>query len=203
MASTPKKTTTTTKTVNNKTGITKSSTTTKSGGSTTTTKTTTIGKPASVSTAKKTVATPAKAAGEMLAARWITGPNDDGWTMCGPVAIANHLLAATGVEASNADVERLYKAAGAIGDSGAPLEFFLAAAAGTGLAGCRLASYGRVCLPDAGVLLLAIGGVDDLHAAARTRDGRVVLWGDDVELETLGALVLDAWSLTWHGKEIR
>ena len=199
MASTPSKTVTT-KTINHKTGVTKSSTTHTSGGSSTVTNTTTIGKAAKVSSSKKTASAPAKAAGELLAARWITGPNDGGWTMCGPVAIANHLLAVTGVEASNGDIERLYRAAGGIGDSGAPLEFFLAAAAGTGLAGCRLACYGRVLVPDAGVLLLAIGGVDDLHAAARTRDGRVVLWGDDVELETLDALVLDAWSLTWHGE---
>lgn len=203
MASVPTHTTTI-KTVNNRTGVTTSSTTKVSGGSTTVTRTTTIGKPKSVSSAHKTGTTtkaPAKAAGAVLQdTRWITGPNDTGWTMCGPVAVANHLLAVTGVEASNRDIERLYKAAGAIGDSGAPLEFFLAAATSTGLAGCRLAAYtpaGRVT--DAGVLLLAVNGVTDLHAAAVTPTGDAVLWGTAVPLAVLDARVEDAWSLTWHG----
>ena len=96
MASAPHKTTVT-RTINNRTGVTRSTTVTRSGGSTTTTRTTTIGKPKrAASSGKKAASAPAKAAGEVLeATRWITGPNDGGWTMCGPVAVANHLLAVT------------------------------------------------------------------------------------------------------------
>jgi len=198
MASAPSRTTTV-KTVNNKTGITTSTSTVRSGNSVSVTKTTTIGAPKTVSPASSSVSSPSKASGTALAERWITGPNDSGWTMCGPVAVANHLLDATGVEASNADIERLYRAAGAIGDSGAPVEFFLAAACTTGLAGCRLASYRRTLAEDEpGVLLLAIGGLPDLHAAARTRDGEVVLWGAGVRLAEWDAFIIGAWSLTWQ-----
>ncbi len=208
MASTPAKTTTAAKTT---TTAKKASTPAKA---TTTTKASTTSSSASKSTSTTTAkkaTTPAKAPGAVLEdTRWITGPNDGAWTMCGPVAVANHLLAVTGMEASNADIERLYRAAGAIGDSGAPLEFFLAAAMTTELAGCRLASYEpteRIMLADsmllgadAGVLLLTVAGVPDLHAAALTPDGRVVLWGDEVPLVEADVIAEDAWSLTWHGK---
>ena len=137
MASAPSKTTIV-KTVNNNTGITKSTTTVVSGGSSTVTKATTIGKPKTTS-ASTSVSTPATAAGAVLAdVRWIVGPNDTGWTMCGPVAVANHLLSATGIEASNAEMECLYRTAGGIGDTGAPLEFFLAAAHGGIIPLCRV-----------------------------------------------------------------
>src|SRR5450755_4375650 len=142
MASAPTKTTVV-KTVNNITGVTTAKRTVVSGGSSSTTTTKTIG--TKVSAPKKAAAkakatkAPAKAAGTVLEAGtpWIIGPNESGWTMCGPVAVANHLLAVTGVEASNGDIERLYRTAGGIGDTGAPLEFCLAAAHVSGLAGCR------------------------------------------------------------------
>ena len=199
MASSPKSVTSTTKTVNNKTGVTKSVSVVRSGGSTTTTRTTTIGTPKKVSSSSST-STPSKAAGTILADRWITGPNDTGWTMCVPVAIANHLLAVTGVEASDGAIERLYRRAGAIGDSGAPLVSFLSAARSTGLAGCRLAHYEPATVSDAGLLLLAIPGLPDLHTAA-VADGSAIMWGAEVPLAELNATVLDAWSLTWHGED--
>ena len=200
MASAPHRTTVT-RTINNRTGITRAVTTTRSGGSTTVTRTTTIGKAKrAASSGKKSASTPAKAPGTAVASPWITGPNDGGWTMCGPVAVANHLLAVTGTEASNAAIERLYKAAGGIGDSGAPLDVILAAAASTGLAGCRLAAYQETeRIADAGVLLLAVSGVTDLHAAALTRDGHAVLWGAESPLADLDARIVSAWSMTWHG----
>ena len=203
MASSPKSVTTTTKTVNNRTGVTKSVSTVRSGGSTTTTRTTTIGTPKKVaSSGKKTTSTPSKAAGTVLADRWITGPNTDGWVMCGAVAVANHLLAVTGVQASNAAIERLYRAAGGLGDSGAPMEFLFAAAASTGLAGCRLASWSPAMRPsDASVALMLLPDIPDAHAAAITRDGCAVMWGGEVPLASLDALVLDAWTLTWHGED--
>ena len=201
MASAPSKTTTV-KTVNNITGVTKSVSTVKSGGSTTVTKTTTIGKP-KPTTSAASVSTPATAPGTVLAnVRWIVGPNDTGWTMCGPVAVANHLLSATGIEASNAEMECLYRTAGGIGDTGAPMEFFLAAAKHPGLAGCRLAAYQRAeRAEDAGVVLLSVPGLTGAHAAAMVPGGRVVLWGAEVELAGLDAHVLDAWTLNWHDTE--
>ena len=201
MASAPHKTTIT-RTVNNRTGVTRSTTVTRSGGSTTVTRTTTIGKPKKAgASGKKSASSPAKAAGLVLAdTQWITGPNDTGWTMCGPVAVANHLLAVTGTEAPNAAIERLYRAAGGIGDSGVPVDFVLAAAASTGLAGCRLASYEETeRIADAGVLLLAVNGVTDLHAAAVTPAGHAVLWGAEFSLADLDARIVAAWSLNWHG----
>jgi len=199
MTSAPSKTTTV-KTVNNNTGITKSVSTVKTGNSVTVTKTTTIGKPKTTSSSSS-VSTPATAAGAVLEdTQWITGPNDGGWTMCGPVALANHLLAVTGVEASNTDMERLYRIAGGIGDTGAPLEFLLAAAKVSGLAGCHLATYQHAERPgDAGVLLLGLSGLPGAHACAVVPGGRVVMWGAEEDLGGLGATVMDAWSLTWHG----
>ena len=136
------------------------------------------------------------------ATRWITGPNDGGWTMCGPVAVANHLLAVTGTEASNAAIERLYRAAGGSGDSGVPVDLILAAAATSGLAGCRLAAWEETeRITDAGVLLLAVNGVTDLHAAAVTPAGLAVLWGAECPLADLDARIVSAWSLTWHGED--
>lgn len=197
MASAPSKTTTV-KTVNNKTGVTKSTSTTTSGGSTTVTKTTTIGAPKTTSSSSS-VSTPSKAAAAVLGERWIAGPNDAGWVMCGPVAVANDLLATLGVEASNAAIERLYRDAGGIGDSGVPVPSVLAAATCTGLAGYRLADW-RVAHPsDADVLLLTIPGADGLHAAA-VRDGQLITWGDEIPLVSLGVTIHNAWSLTWHGE---
>jgi hypothetical protein len=203
MASAPSKTTTV-KTVNNITGVTTARKTVVSGGSSTSTTTKTIGTkvsaPKKAATAKKATTTPAKAAGTVLAGtRWIVGPNESGWTMCGPVAVANHLLAVTGVEASNADMEALYRTAGGIGDTGAPLEFCLAAAHVSGLAGCRLHTWQRAERPeDAGVLLLDIDGLTGAHAAAVVPGGKGILWGAEVDLTDLAAHVIDAWTLNWH-----
>lgn len=199
MTSAPSKTLTV-KTINNKTGITTSVRTVSSGGSVAVTKTTTIGIAKTVS---KPTSTAATASGTALGEKWVTGPNTDGWTMCGPVAIANHLLAVTGIEATNRDIERLYRRAGAIGDSGAPMELFFDAAISDGLAGCRLKDY-RTCpfYEHASVALLHIDGMPGQHAAAIASDGTFVLWGDEVEPYLLHGHVLDAWSLTWHGEEI-
>lgn len=198
MASAPSKTTTV-KTVNNKTGVTTSSSTTVSGNKTTVTKTTTIGTPKTTTAAKKTATAPATLAGTLLGSEWIAGPNDTGWTMCAPVAAANTLLAATGTEASNAAIERLYRASGGIGKHAAPLASVLTAASSEGLAGCRLKSCRRAGLDDADILLLAIG--DQLHAAAFA-GMTVITWGGEVPLAELDATIIDAWSLTWHGQEV-
>jgi hypothetical protein len=192
-----KSTTTTAKTVNNRTGVTTSVSTTKTGNQTTVTRTTTIGKPATT-TSSSSVSSPATAAGLVLGAKWLTGPNDTR-DLCAPVALANALLAATGTEAGNGAIERLYAASGAWGDSGVPVPFLLAQAAATGLAGCRLARV-RAAMPDDADLALMDLGEAGVHAAAVT-GGRAVMWGSEVPLGETGAVILGAWSLRWHGME--
>lgn len=197
MTATPSKTTTV-KTVNNKTGVTKSTSTTTSGGSTTVTKTTTIGTPKTTSSSSS-VSTPSKLARSALGSRWLVGPNDTR-PMCAPVAVANALMGALGVESANAAIERLYKAAGGIGDSGVPLGAALAAARRCGLSGCRLKTFRRAALEDADVLLLQLAGEPDLHASAFA-GLTVITWGAEVPLLELDARIIDAWSLTWHGED--
>ena len=150
-------------------------------------------------------------AGPPRAGEWITGPNDV-YPLCGPVAVANSLLAATGVVASNGDIERLYRAAGGHGDSGADMEDLIAAVAAEGLAGYRLAStckltndsYIRTARPGEVwpglVLLLSLDDVPVWHAAATAPDGAVISWGETTTISELSARVEDAWSLTWHGE---
>jgi hypothetical protein len=192
-----KSTTTTTKTVNNNTGVTKSVSVTKTGNQTTVTRTTTIGKPKTTSSSSS-VSSPATAAGLVLGEKWITGPNDTR-DLCAPVALANALLAATGTEAGNGAIERLYAASGAWGDSGVPVPLLLAEAAATGLAGCRLASWRPVLAPLADLAVMDLGEAG-VHAAAVV-GGRAVMWGAEVPLGETGAVILGAWSLTWHGED--
>jgi hypothetical protein len=160
--------------------------------------------PAKKAVAKKKAAPVKKKAafaGPPRDGEWITGANDV-YPLCGPVAVANSLLAATGVVASNGDIERLYRAAGGHGDSGADMEDLLAAAMAEGLAGYRLAGYrhaGTNLWPGL-VLLLSIDGVPVWHAAATAADGRVISWGETTTISELSASVEDAWSLTWHGE---
>lgn len=199
MTSTPS-TTTTAKTVNNKTGITTSTSTTKSGASTTTTQTTTIGKAATVSTPTTATTAASTLSHATLGSKWIAGPNDSGWNLCAPVAVANALLGATGVEASSAQIEVLYRRAGGIGDSGVPLVSALTAARTCGLAGERLKGFRRAGLDDADILLLAFDG--SIHSAAFA-GMTVITWGAEIPLEEFDGTIIDAFSLRWHGQEIR
>src|ERR1039457_1263884 len=164
--------------------------------------------PAKKAVAKKKAAPVKKKAafaGPPRGGEWITGPNDV-YPLCGPVAVANSLLAATGVVASNGDIERLYRAAGGHGDSGADMEDLMASAAAEGVAGCRVAGYQKVIVPGTSViapglvLLLSIDDVPVWHAAATAPDGRVISWGETTTISELSASVEDAWSLTWHGE---
>ena len=201
MTSTPS-TTNTTKTVNNKTGITTSTSTVKSGKSTTTTKTTTIGKPATTSSSSS-VSTASTLPGAVLGSKWIAGPNDDGWTMCAPVAAANALLGATGVAATNGQIERLYKHAGGIGQSGVPLHAVLVAARLYGLAGTRLAGFRRCGLDDADIVLLRMDEEHlGLHSAAFA-GMNLISWGGEIPLEDFDGRIIDCWALTWHGQRER
>lgn len=198
MTSTPS-TTSTVKTVNNKTGVTTSTSTTKSGASTTTTKTTTIGKAAASTSSAKSVSTPSTLAAECLGSQWICGPNDSR-QLCAPVAVANALLGATGIEAPNWAIERLYAAAGGIGDTGVPIASALNAARTGAFAGCLLKSWRQAGLDDADILLLQLP--EGLHSAAFA-GMNVISWGAEIPLEDLNGRILGAWSLTWHGTETR
>lgn len=210
MASAPKKVTRTTVSTPVKGGGTKTvtHTVTKQGNNTTTSTKTTVTGPKKASKPKKAVTKkaaakakkPAKLARPPLGGTWITGPNES-YPLCGAVAVANSLLAAAGVEASSAAVERLYRAAGGRGDSGTPVPELLAAAGSGGLAGCRLAAWDWADPDEADLLLLTLAGTADLHAAA-VSGGDVITWGDAVPLDSLGAIVEAAWSLTWHGTEV-
>jgi hypothetical protein len=198
MSSTPSKTTSVS-TVNNKTGVTTKTSTTVSGNKTTVSKVTTIGAAKSVAkTSASTAAKPATLPGAVLGSKWIAGPNESR-QLCVPVAVANALLGATGTEASNAAIERLYRAAGGMGATGVPVPSALAAACSEGLAGCRLKSFRKAALDDADLLLLAFG--EGYHAAAFA-GMTVITWGDEIPLEDLDATIIDAWSLTWHGQEV-
>jgi hypothetical protein len=104
---------------------------------------------------------------------------------------------------TNAAIEALYRAAGGIGRHSPPLAAVLSAAADSGLAGCRLAGYRAAASPDdADLLLLALAGEEQLHAAA-CLDGLVITWGAEIPLSDLDATIEAAWSLTWHGQEER
>lgn len=198
MASKPGRTTTV-RTVNNKTGVTTASTTRVSGGKTTVTRTTTIGAAKKVAhPARKAAAKPATLPGAALGSEWITGPNESR-QLCAPVAVANALLGALGTEATDGQIERLYAAAGGIGDTGVPVPSALAAARSDGLAGCRLKAFRWAALDDADVLLLAFPG--GFHAAAFA-GMTVISWGGEIELDALDARIIGAWSLTWHGQEV-
>ncbi len=218
MASKPKKTVTTTVTRPTAGGGTKTVRVSKTtqGGNTTISRTTTITRPKKAATKTgapgskpapkpkgKSPTPPAKYAAPALGGTWIAGPNDGGrWQLCGPVALANHLLAATGTRAGNRDIERLYAAAGGHGDSGAQIEALLAAAECEGLAGHRLAAYARVAADEAAdglLLLLSLGWTPDWHAAPAV-GGALITWGEAVPAGALPVQIEDAWSLTWHGE---
>lgn len=208
MTASPKSITRTTTVTNNNTGVTRSTSITKTGNKTTITKTTTIGKAKSVNSGGKSVTPkgggrvtqPAKATGAVLGERWLVGPNDTR-DLCGPVALANALLAATGVEATNAAIERLYARAGGIGDSGVPIPSLLHEMAATGLAGCRLASWSPLPTTEgAGLVLMELGHGLGVHAAALA-GASAVMWGAEIALDDLAVTLTGAWSLTWHGQE--
>jgi hypothetical protein len=177
---------------------------------TTVTKTTTVTKGKKVTTVKKKTA-PAKASSSssksttkasklarVPAGEWVCGPNEQ-WPLCAPVAVANSLLACTGIRASHGELERLYKAAGGHRGTGAPLAALLAAVAARGLGGCGLTwepLYGDyTAMPGAVVLLDLDAG---LHSAAISSDGLAVLWGEPSDVTTLTGTADQAFSLTWR-----
>jgi hypothetical protein len=203
VASAPRHTSTTTIKTPTKGGGTRTVTTstTRQGGNVTKSKTITVSPKKKAAAPKKAGSSkkagkPAKLARPPLGGTWICGPNEDR-PLCAPVAIANSLLAATGIRAGSAELERLYRAAGGWRDSGVPLAAALAAAKTTGLAGCRLEAFATADDDDDAVLLLTLDGVPDLHAAAVT-GGEVILWGEAFPVSDLCARAEGAWALTWR-----
>ena len=191
-ASTPKKTVTTTTTVTTAKHVTTKKTVTTTTGSSSS---------GSRVTSSKSVSSPAKLAGAPLASRWIAGPGDER-PLCAVIAVANSLLAVLGAEACNGELERLYRAAGGHGDSGAAVPAVLAAVAASSLAGHRMASWRPVTVPaPGGVLLLDLDVTPDLHAVACLPGGRVATWGDAVPLASLDARAAGCWALSWHGRD--
>lgn len=192
MATTPKKTSSSSDTT---TTITKTTTVTKGKKVTTVKKVTAPAKSSSSSTKSTTKAS--KLATAPLG-EWVCGPNAER-PLCAPVAVANSLLACTGIRASHAALERLYAASGGCGDTGAPLAAVLAETERSGLAGCGLTwepLHGDyTAVPGAVVLLDLDAG---LHSAAITSDGLAVLWGEPSDVTTLTGTAEEAFRLRWR-----
>jgi hypothetical protein len=155
-------------------------------------------------------------AGAPAPAGWILGGNDR-YPDCGAVALANSLLARTGVRASSTDILSLHQAAAGGLDEGASIGEILHAAADRGLAGsgpasCDLLDDGEP-LEDGLILDLDLAEAQMLqdawdwdpspewaaHAAVLAGDC-VITWGGLIPV-TPGFLeyqVAAAWRVTWE-----
>ena len=104
---------------------------------------------------------------------WLPGCDDE-LPVCAVTAVANHLLAATGAIATDADMLALHELAG--GDSGATIENVLDAAATCGLAGRHLTRFGVADRASPGTIagLRMAGGY---HAVLVAPAGMVISWG--------------------------
>jgi hypothetical protein len=123
-------------------------------------------------------------------ALWLPGCNDL-LPVCAVTAVANHLLAATGVTASDADMLALHDLAG--GDDGARIGTVLDAACQAGLAGIRLRRFGPADFTGPG-LVCGISTRRGYHAALSHPYG-MVSWG--LVLPRTGEL-MEAWALEWE-----
>lgn len=120
---------------------------------------------------------------------WIAGCTD-GLPVCYATAIANHLLAVTRIEASDAEILKLHSHAG--GDGGSTLDNALEAAAYHGLAGVRLTSFGMAdeILPG---MVVGVQTRRGYHAVLSHEYG-IVSWG--LLLPRFGE-PQEAWILEW------
>jgi hypothetical protein len=124
---------------------------------------------------------------------WALGGNDC-WPSCAAAALANHLLAMTGVAASEEEILALHRAAGG-GDEHAPLlGDLLETAAGTGLAGIALEDSwlleGDQHVPGA----IAVVTIPAQHAVLLAPDGMMITWG---HLRPRQGQITQAWALAW------
>jgi hypothetical protein len=162
---------------------------------------------------RRTVALAAPA----LPGEWILGGNDR-YTDCAAAAVANSLLACTGLRASDEDILRLHLAAAGDPDAGASIAGVLRAATDLGLAGagpasCELLGEDEPLDEDGLILDLDLAeaqlleGTWDwdpapgwgMHAAVLT-GGSVITWGGAVPVtaEFLEFQVAAAWRVTWE-----
>ena len=114
--------------------------------------------------------------------------------VCYATAIANHLLAVTGIAATDADVLKLHALAG--GDDGATISHALEAAVEYGLAGVKL----RGAMPCAQILPGMVVGVQTRRGyhAVLTHPYGMISWG--MLLPRTGE-PQEAWALDWATPE--
>jgi hypothetical protein len=123
---------------------------------------------------------------------WTLGGNGC-WPSCAAAALANHLLATTGIAASEQEILALHLAAGggsvSIGEQ-------LEAARETGLAGVHLTEFGP--LEDSCDLPGAIAGVSlpRSHAVLLAPDGMMITWGRQMPLRA--GMIEEAWWARWE-----
>jgi hypothetical protein len=156
-------------------------------------------------------------AGPAAAGEWILGGNDR-YADCAATAVANSLLACTGLRASDEDVLRLHMAAAGDPDAGASIAGILRATADLGLAGtgpasCELLDAGEPLAGDGLILDLDLAETQlledawdwdpdpgwGMHAAVLF-GGSLITWGGAVPV-TAGFLELQvaaAWRVTWE-----
>ena len=144
----------------------------------------------------------ARAAGKAPAAgKRPAAPVPDTWSrldpglhvlpVCGPVALAEHLLAATGTAASASGIITLWQAA-----EGTTLPELFEAARELGLDGNRLASF-EPCDPDCGApgLVYGIRLGRGYHAALSAPGGGMISW---CRLLRRAGTPEEAWHLEWE-----
>jgi hypothetical protein len=122
---------------------------------------------------------------------WLPGCDEE-LPVCAVTAVANHLLAATGIIAADDEMLALHELAG--GDSGATIGDILDAAVTCGLAGRRLARFGMADRTSPGTvagLRMAAG----YHAVLVAPAGMMISWG--MILPQLGDPE-EAWYLDWE-----
>ena len=121
---------------------------------------------------------------------WLPGCDEE-LPVCGVTAVANHLLAATGIAATDEEMLALHLLAG--GDDGARIETVLDAAVHEGLAGHKLILFGPADRPSPGTICgLSMGS--GYHAVLAHPWG-MVSWG--MLLPWAGSLE-EAWYLDWE-----
>ena len=122
---------------------------------------------------------------------WLPGCDEE-LPVCAVTAVANHLLAATGIIAADDEMLELHLLAG--GDSGATIDDILDAAVTCGLAGRHLARFGMADRTSPGTvagLRMAAG----YHAVLVAPAGMMISWG--MVLPQLGDPE-EAWYLDWE-----
>jgi hypothetical protein len=138
-------------------------------------------------------ATKRGAVGLALGSEWITGSNDE-LPSCVATAVANSLLAVTGIRVSDADVLELHELAG--GGDGVSISDTLTAVMEHGIAGYRprwIATTSTTHLTAGGILGLTDGKND--HAVTVTPEG-LISWG-----ALMGAGLTHEWWIDgeiWH-----